>query len=66
MTIKKIMAIAILLLTFTILSGQEEEDKILLLKIGDKKLKDKTMDLAEGKIYSTRVGSHIPIQKMIK
>jgi len=66
MTTKKITVISILLLTFSFLCGQEEEDKILLLKIGDKKLKDKTMDVAAGKIYSARVGSHIPFQKMIK
>lgn len=66
MTIKKIMVIAIFLLTFSILSGQEEEDKILLLKIGDKTLKDKTMDVAAGKIYSARMGSQITFQKMIR
>jgi uncharacterized iron-regulated protein len=66
MIIKKIIVISILLLTFSILSGQEEEDKILLLKIGDKKLKDKTMDVAAGKIYSAGIGSSITFQKMIK
>ncbi len=66
MTIKKITVIWIFLLTFSFLCGQEEEDKILLLKIGDKKLKDKTMDVSAGKIYSARVGSQIPFQKMIK
>jgi len=66
MTIKKITVISIFLLTFSILSGQEEEDKILLLKIGDKKLKDKTMEVSAGKVYSARAGSQIPFQKMIK
>lgn len=66
MTIKKITAISIFLLTFSILCGQEEEDKILLLKIGDKKLKDKTINVSAGKIYSAREGSHISFQKMIK
>ncbi len=66
MTIKKITVISIFLLTFSILSGQEEEDKILLLKIGDKKLKDKTMDVSAGKIYSARAGDQIPFQKMIE
>jgi uncharacterized iron-regulated protein len=66
MTIKKITAISIFLLTFSILSGQEEEDKILLLKIGDKKLKDKTINVSAGKIYSARGGSHISFQEMIK
>ncbi len=66
MTFKKITAISIFLLTFSILCGQEEEDKILLLKIGDKKLKDKTINVSAGKIYSAREGSHISFQKMIK
>jgi uncharacterized iron-regulated protein len=66
MTIKKITAISIFLLTFSILSGQEEEDKTLLLKIGDKKLKDKTINVSAGKIYSAREGSHISFQEMIK
>lgn len=66
MTIKKITAISIFLLTFSILCGQEKENKILLLKIGDKKLKDKTINVSAGKIYSARVGSQIPFQKMIK
>lgn len=66
MAIKKITAISIFLLTFSILCGQEEEDKILLLKIGDKKLKDKTINVSAGKIYSAREGSHISFQKMIK
>jgi len=66
MTIKKITAISIFLLTFSILCGQEEEDKILLLKIGDKKLKNKTINVSAGKIYSAREGSNISFQKMIK
>jgi uncharacterized iron-regulated protein len=66
MTLKKITAISIFLLTFSILCGQEEVDKILLLKIGDKKLKDKTINVSAGKIYSAREGSHISFQKMIE
>ena len=66
MNIKKITAISIFLLTFSLLSGQEDEDKILLLKIGDKRLKDKTMEVSAGKIYSARAGSQIPFQKMIR
>jgi len=66
MSIKKITAISIFLLTFSILCGQEEEDKILLLKIGDKKFKDKTINVSAGKIYSAREGSHISFQKMIE
>ncbi|NIO49179.1 MAG: PDZ domain-containing protein [Candidatus Aminicenantes bacterium] len=66
MITKKITLVSILLFTFSFLCGQEEEDKILLLKIGDRKLKDKTMDIAAGKIYSARGGTQIPFQEMIK
>lgn len=66
MKIKKIAAISILLFTFSMLFGQEEEDKILILKIGNKKFKDKVMDVSSGKIYSAKEGRSIPFQKMIK
>jgi uncharacterized iron-regulated protein len=66
MTIKKIMIILIFLLTFSLLYGQEDEDKILLLKIGDQRLKDKVMEVSAGEIYAARTGSQIPFQKMIK
>ena len=66
MKIKKIAAISILLFTFSMLFGQEEEDKILILKIGNKKFKDKVMDVSSGKIFSAKEGRSIPFQKMIK
>ncbi len=66
MKIKKIAAISILLFTFSMLFGQEKEDKILILKIGNKKFKDKVMDVSLGKIYSAKEGRSIPFQKMIK
>jgi aminopeptidase N len=66
MTIKKIMVILIFLLTFSFLYGQEDEDKTLLLKIGDQKLKDKVMDVSVGEISAANTGSQIPLQKMIK
>jgi uncharacterized iron-regulated protein len=66
MKIKKIAAISILFFTFSMLFGQEEEDKTLILKIGNKKLKDKVMDVSSGKIYSAKEGRSIPFQKMIK
>ncbi len=66
MKIKKLAAISILLFTFSMLFGQEEEDKTLILKIGNKKLKDKVMDVSSGKIYSAKEGGVIPFQKMIK
>jgi uncharacterized iron-regulated protein len=66
MKIKKIAAIPILLFTFSMLFGQEEEDKTLILKIGNKRLKDKVMDVSSGKIYSAKEGRSISFQKMIK
>jgi len=66
MKIKKIAAISILLFTFSMLFGQEEEDKTLILKLGNKKLKDKVMDVSSGKIFSAKEGKLIPFQKMIK
>jgi uncharacterized iron-regulated protein len=66
MTIKKIMIILIFLLTFCLLYGHEDEDKILLLKVGDQKLKDKVMDVSAGEITAANMGSQIPFQKMIK
>lgn len=66
MSFRKIILILILALAFSLLRGAEEEDKILLLKIGNEKLKDKTMDISAGKIYSLREGTPIPFSKMIK
>ncbi|MCK4645368.1 MAG: ChaN family lipoprotein [Candidatus Aminicenantes bacterium] len=66
MKIKKIAAISILLFTFSMLFGQEEENKILILKIGNKRFKDKVMDVSSGKVYSAKEGKLIPFQKMIK
>ncbi len=66
MKIKKIAAISILLFTFSMLFGQEEEDKTLILKIGNKRFKDKVMDVSSGKVYSAKEGRSISFQKMIK
>ena len=66
MKIKKLAAISILLFTFSMLFGQEEEDKTLILKIGNKRFKDKVMDISSGKIYSAKEGRSISFQKMIK
>ncbi len=46
--------------------GQEEEDKILRLKIGNERLKDEIIDISAGKIYSLREGRTIAFSKMIK
>ena len=66
MSVKRISAIMIFLLVTSMLYGIEKEDKILTLKIGNKRLKDKIMDVSPGKIYSAQEGRPIPFLKMIK
>jgi len=66
MSIKRIPAILIFLLVASMLDGIEKEDEILTLKIGNKRLKDKIMDVSTGKIYSAQEGRPIPFLKMIK
>lgn len=66
MNARKIITILVLILVSLFLRGEEEEDKILLLKIGNERLKDKTIDISAGKIYSLREGKPISFSKMIK
>jgi len=63
---RKIIMILILILFSSLLRSGEEEDKILLLKIGNERLKNKTVDISADKIYSLREGKPIPFSKMIK
>ncbi|MGD8534467.1 MAG: ChaN family lipoprotein [Candidatus Aminicenantes bacterium] len=65
MFIKKISTGLILILIASVLSGVEQEDKTLTLQLGNKKLRDKTMDVTPGKIYSAREGRAVPFTKMI-
>lgn len=55
----------IFFLALTITQGTEEE-KIFLMKIGDKNLKNKTMEVSAGKIYSAQKGKSITLSEMIK
>ncbi|TEU06535.1 MAG: hypothetical protein E3J22_03575, partial [Candidatus Aminicenantes bacterium] len=66
MKMKKISALAVLFFMASFLSGSDEEDITLTLKLGNKKLRDKTMDVSPGKIYSAREGKAIPFSRMIK
>lgn len=66
MNFKRMTAISIFILVSSVLNGLEKEDKTLLLKIGDKRLKDKSMDVSSDKIYSAREGRPISFSKMIK
>ncbi len=63
---KKISIGLAFILVASVLSGIEEEDKTLALKLGDKKLRDKTIDVLAGKIYSAREGKAVPFYKMIQ
>ena len=65
MIMKKISIVPLLILMASVLSGIEQEDKTLALKLGNKKLRDKTMDVMSGKIYSAREGRAVPFSKMI-
>lgn len=55
----------IFFLALSILFGAEE-DKILLMTIGNKNLKNKTMKIAAGKIYSVQKGRPVSISGMIE
>jgi len=65
MNFKKTAFIVVFLLSLSILYGTEE-DKILLMKIGNKNLKHKVMDVSAGKVYSARKGKSITFSEMIK
>jgi len=69
MILKKLTAILfiiVFILSTTYILGIEKEDKFLLLKIGDKRFKDKIIEVCSGKIYSTREGRSVTFSKMIK
>ncbi len=66
MKLKIIYAIVVIFLTASFLMGLDDEDITLTLKLGNKKLREKTMDISPGKIYSTREGKGIPFSRMIK
>jgi beta-lactamase class A len=54
------------LILFALPFQGEEEDKTLRLAIGDTQLKDKTLEVTAGKIYSARSGKTLPFPKMIQ
>lgn len=61
----KRMSILCVVFLIALLSYGEEEDKSLVLKIGNEALKNKTMAVSPGKIYSARAGKAISFEKMI-
>lgn len=64
MSFKKILVLFILISVPLMVFG-EKEDEILSLKIGNKDLKDKTMEITAGKIFFARSGSPVSLAKMI-
>lgn len=65
MNIKKTSILFIFFFALSILYGKEE-DKVFLMKIGDKNLKNKIMNISGGKIYSSRKGNPISLLEMVK
>ncbi|MDH5705554.1 MAG: ChaN family lipoprotein, partial [Candidatus Aminicenantes bacterium] len=66
MNFKKLMtALLFIFFLVSMLCGSEEEDKTLTLQIGNRKLKDRAMEVTPGKIYSAQEGRPIPFSKMI-
>jgi uncharacterized iron-regulated protein len=48
------------------LLAQDKEDKSLLLSIGDKRFKDKTLDIVPGQIYSAETGKPVTFARMVQ
>jgi len=59
---------ALLVMVFFCLTAysQEEEDKVLLLKLGNKNLKEKVMAISAEKIFSAKDGKAVSFEQMIK
>lgn len=65
MSLKKI-GITLILLLFSLTSfSQEEGDKVLLLKIGNKNLREKVMAVSPDIVFSSKDGKALPFAKMI-
>ena len=62
---KQMIGLFIILFGALIFSASGQEDKTLTLQIGNRKLKEKTMEVSPGKIYSSQEGKPIPFSKMI-
>ncbi len=63
---KKTIIVLVLLLVASVVMAIEEKDQTLLLNIGNERLKNKTIDVAPGKVYSAQQGSPIPFTRMIR
>jgi aminopeptidase N len=65
MKARKIICLLLFLLTAINLTGEEQET-MLLLRIGDKNLKDKTMDIFPRQIYSVQEDSSLSFEEMAR
>ncbi|MGB8951383.1 MAG: ChaN family lipoprotein [Candidatus Aminicenantales bacterium] len=61
-----LLAAAFILSRIGTVCGQDTGEKSLLLKIGDKRFKDKTLEVKSGEIHSASEGRSIPFAKMIR
>jgi len=67
MNVRKLMTASfIIFFGALMLYGSGQEDKTLTLQIGNRKLKEKTMEVSPGKIYSAQEGKPILFSKMIE
>jgi len=62
---KKILMMLMVILS-AVMTFADEEEQILRLKIGNKELKDKVMEVTPGTIYSTKNGKSVPFALMIQ
>lgn len=65
MSYKKVSILVIFLIAVSILYGQEEE-RVLVMKIGNKNLKEKIMPVSANKIYSAQKGKAVSFSEMVK
>jgi len=65
MLLKKILMVLMVILS-VFMTFADEEERILRLKIGDKDLKDKVMEVKPRTIYSTKKGKPVPFAVMIQ
>ncbi len=56
----------LMILSSAVMTFADEEDRILRLKIGDEDLKDKTMEISAGTVYSAKKGEPISFDDMIQ
>jgi uncharacterized iron-regulated protein len=63
---RAVAAILLACLSSLFLFGQDEEAQTLVLNIGSPDLKDETLNIYPGKIYSLRAGNELTFDQMIQ